>query len=63
MGQFCLLADMTPVKKMVVNVAFVPYILMQFGFVHLLNRWSVSSYLVVQSVVSVRSSVCSHSSF
>ena len=42
MGHFCLLADLTPVKKMVVNVAFVPYILLQFGIVHILHRWSLS---------------------
>ena len=44
MGHFCFLADLTPIKKMVVNVAFVPYILLQFGIVHVLHRWSLSLF-------------------
>jgi len=39
MGHFCFLADLTPVKKMVINVALVPYILLQFGIVHIIHRW------------------------
>ena len=47
MGHFCFLADLTPVKKMVVNVAFVPYILLQFGIVHILHRWSLLHILTL----------------
>ena len=47
MGHFCFLADLTPVKKMVVNVAFVPYILLQFGIVHVIHRWSLSSHYLL----------------
>ena len=42
MGRFCFLADLTPVKKMIINVTFVPYILLQFGLVYVLHRWSMS---------------------
>lgn len=39
MDKFCFLADLTPVKKLIVRVVLVPYVLLQFGLAHLIYRW------------------------
>ena len=56
-GHFCFLADLTPVKKMIVNVAFVPYILLQFGIVHIVHRWCLSSFFLY-TVANITRKLC-----